>query len=234
MPPSIARRDTETSKCDTIALARKIWMESGAIAGTKAEAYLRARKITADLHEAPLRYHPALHYRESPGAPLQKLPALVAAVSNHEGEIMGIHRTFLDSARNAKADVASPRRSLGAILGHGVRIGVIEDFAIVGEGLETMLSLKSALPRAPIVAALSAGHLAAWSRPRGLRRLVIAADNDDPGGRAARQLSERMRKLKVEVSTIVPLRKDFNNELQSTTVEGMRDRVSRLVYLDRL
>jgi len=37
-------------KCDTIALARKIWAASQPIAGTNAEAYLRARNITAELN----------------------------------------------------------------------------------------------------------------------------------------------------------------------------------------
>ncbi|PPC92809.1 MAG: hypothetical protein CTY36_13260, partial [Methylocystis sp.] len=134
------------SECDTIALARKIWAASRPISGTKAEAYLRARNISADLSDAPLRYHPSLIYRESINSPSRKLPAHVAAVTDNSGEIKGIHRTFLDPARDAKANVASPRRSLGAILGNSVRFGVIDEFAIIGEGIETVLSLKSAFP----------------------------------------------------------------------------------------
>ena len=145
-------------------------MASRPIAGTPAEAYLRARKITADLNDAPLRYTPGLLHRDTPSSLSQRLPALVAAVTDNSGEITGIHRTFLNPARNAKANVASPRRSLGAILGNGARFGVIEDFAIIGAGIETVLSLKSALRQLPMVAALSAAHLAAWEFPAGLRR----------------------------------------------------------------
>ena len=43
------------------------------------------------------------------------------------GEITGVHRTFLDPTRKDKARVSSPRRSLGAILGHGVRFGRIDE-----------------------------------------------------------------------------------------------------------
>ena len=45
-----------------------------------------------------------------------------------------------------KRAFSSPRRSLGAILGNGVRFGKIDDVVIIGEGIETVLSLKSALP----------------------------------------------------------------------------------------
>ena len=51
-PRGAARRSDKTSdrsERDTVALARKIWAASKPIAGTPAEAYLRARKITADL-----------------------------------------------------------------------------------------------------------------------------------------------------------------------------------------
>ena len=229
-PPSGC--DERSSERDTIALARKIWAASQPVAGTPAEAYLRARKITAELHDAPLRFHPALIYRESRNSPPRKLPALVAAVTDNRGENRGIHRTFLDPDRNDKANVVSPRRSLGAILGNGVRFGVVDEFAIIGEGIETLLSLKSVAPHLPMVAALSAAHLAAWRPPSTLRRLVIAADNDEPGRNAARRLSERMSELRVEVNTIEPLDADFNSELRKTSRESLRDRVERLITAD--
>jgi hypothetical protein len=202
--PSSAQEERRSRERDTVALARKIWAGSQPIAGTRAEAYLRARKITADLHNAPLRYHPALLYRD-PSAPPRRLPALVAAVTDNGGEIRGIHRTFLDPASHDKANVVSPRRSLGAILGNGVRFGVIDDFVIIGEGIETVLSLKSAFPDTPMVAALSAAHLAAWRPPSNLRRLVVAADNDEPGRSAAYRLCVRMREWRIDTTAIIPL-----------------------------
>jgi len=216
------RFNKDPRECDTVALARKIWAASQPIIGTKAEAYLRARKITANLHDAPLRCHPALIYREHPNSSPRKLPALVAAVTNHDGEIMGIHRTFLDPDRNAKANVSSPRRSLGAILGNSVRFGTIDDFVIIGEGIETILSLKSAAPHLPMIAALSAAHLAAWRPPSNLRRLVIAADNDRAGRSAARKLAERAEAAGIDVEIIVPHSKDFNCDLRDSSPEYLR------------
>ena len=46
-----------------------------------------------------------------------------------------------------------------------VRFGVADDVLAAGEGIETMLSLRSVLPTMPMVAALSANHLAAIAVP---------------------------------------------------------------------
>ncbi len=228
VPPQ-GRSDERFSNCDTIAAARKIWAASRPVLGTPAKAYLRARKITADLDIASLRYHPALFYRERPGVTARKLPALVAAVTNLRGEIMGVHRTWLDPSRNDKARVAAPRRSLGAILGNGVWFGEISDVALVGEGIETVLSLNSALPHLPTVAALSASHLAAWEFPSSLRRLIIACDNDSAGRCGGRRLTERAEAAGVTVMTITSLRSDFNSDLRAMSAGTFRRRAKALL-----
>ncbi len=227
--PPARRNDERFSNRDTIASARKIWAASQPIFGTPAEAYLQARKITADLDPACLRYHPTLFYRERPGAPSCVMPALVAAVTNLRGEITGVHRTWLDTLRKDKARVYSPRRSLGAILGNGVHFGEIDGVVLLGEGIETVLSLKGALPFLPMVAALSAAHLAAWELPRGLRRLIIACDNDAAGRCAARRLGERAKVASVGTTTIVSLRSDFNTDLNNMSTEAFRKRLAALL-----
>ena len=80
-----------------------------------------------------------------------------------------------------------------------------------------------------MIAALSAAHLAAWRPPSNLRRLVIAADNDEPGRSAAYRLSERMREWRIDTTTIIPLSADFNSELRKNSLENMRNRVERLI-----
>jgi DNA primase len=111
-----------------------------------------------------------------------------------------------------------------------VRFGAIDDFAVIGEGIETVLSLNSSFPDIPMVAALSAAHLAAWRPPSNLRRLVIAADNDEPGRSAAQRLSAQMREHLIDATTIIPLGADFNRELRKTSRESMHDRVTRLIW----
>lgn len=223
------RQTSQSGERDYLALARKIWTESRPIAGTAAEDYLRARNISADFDDAPLRYHPALIYRESANSPKRKLPALVAAVTNHRGELTGVHRTFIDPTRNDKARVSSPRRSLGAILGNGVSFGKVDDVVLLGEGIETVLSIKSARPDIPMVAALSAGHLAAWDFPPELRRLIIARDNDEAGRRGAERLLERAEALGILTTTICSLRADFNSDLCATSDGALRNRLDALL-----
>ena len=198
---------------DATEAARRLWRRCRAIDGTHAEAYLHARGLARCRFPA-LRYHPALLYRDGGG--VRRLPALVAAVTAHDGDIVtGVHRTWLDPRRPAKANLPSPRRALGRIFGHAVRFGRPADGAslLVGEGIETVLSLVTAVPAITAAAALSAGSLGAFSPPAGTARLVIARDNDDEGERAAERLVRRCARAGVAATVIVPRGSDFNNDL---------------------
>ena len=62
-----------------------------------------------------------------------------------------------------------------------------------GEGIETVLSLRCVMPDMPMVAALSAAHLAAILFPVTLRRLYIVRDNDAAGEGAAASLIDRAK-----------------------------------------
>ena len=73
--------------------------------------------------------------------------------------------------------------------------------------------LKSLLPQMPMVAALSAAHLAALLLPQSLRRLYVAVDNDPAGREAATGLMERARKAEIEARLLVPLSDDWNSAL---------------------
>ena len=145
--------------------ARRLFRAGRPVPGTPAEAYLRARGITGRLDWPALRYHPSVYYRETEHAPLESWPALLAAVTDLDGNITGIQRTWLDPRRSDKAPLADPRRALGHLLGNGVRFGKAADILAAGEGVETMLALKSVLPSLPVIAGLSANHLAALDLP---------------------------------------------------------------------
>jgi hypothetical protein len=183
------------------------------VPGTPAEAYLRARGITAPLDWPALRYHPSVYYRAVEDAPLEQWPALLAAITV-------ILRTWLDRLRSAKAPIADPRRALGHLLGNGVRFGAPSDIIAAGEGVDTMLALKSVLPTLPMIAGLSANHLAALELPPALRRLYIARDNDAAGINAAERLRERAAGL--DVRELVPVHADFNLDLCRLGHESMR------------
>jgi hypothetical protein len=212
--------------------AHRLFRAARPVPGTPAEAYLRARGITASLDWPSLRYHPSVFYRADDNAELELWPALLAAVTDRNGTISGVQRTWLDRERPAKAPIADPRRALGYLLGNGVRFGQTTDIAAAGEGIETMLALKSVLPALPMIAGLSANHLAALDLPPALRRLYVARDNDAAGRRAAERLRERNRG--VEVRELVPVHADFNLDLCRLGAADLRARLAeQLVPADR-
>ncbi len=206
--------------------ARRLFAAGRPLPITPAEAYLRARGITGRLDWPALRYHPSIHYRATEDAPLQIWPALLAAVTDIDGNITGIQRTWLDPDRAAKAPLADPRRALGRLLGNGVRFGKAADILAAGEGVETMLALKSVLPSLPVIAGLSANHLAALDLPPALRRLYVARDNDAAGLRAVERLRERGIAAGIEIRELVPVYGDFNLDLCRLGLEGMRPRLA--------
>jgi hypothetical protein len=193
--------------------ARRLFRAGKPIAGTPAEAYLRARGITARLDWPSLRFHPALWYRAGHDAARESWPGLLAAVTDLDGHITGIHRTWLDRQHPAKAPIADPRRALGHLLGNGVRFGCATDVLAAGEGIETMLALKSVLPGLPMIAALSANHLAALDLAPTLVRLYVARDRDAAGRRAAQRLHARGREAGIDVRDLIPAGEDFNADL---------------------
>jgi hypothetical protein len=154
---------------------------------------------------------------------------MIAAVTGLDGSLHAVHRTWLDPLTIGKAPIATPRRAMGDLLGHAVRFGGCGDVMAVGEGIETVLSLRMALLTMPMLAALSATHLAALAFPASLRRIYIARDNDDAGIRAADQLSARASNLGIDAIVLVPRLGDFNDDLQAmpldTFCEGIRNQI---------
>src|SRR6185437_3214920 len=152
-------------------------------------------------------------------------PARWRRIANLAGADCGRHGPFRQHHRRPshlactrwqlQAPIADPRRAMGELLGNGVRLGAVKDVLAAGEGIETMLSLKSLLPQMPMVAALSAAHLAALLRPQLLRRLYVAVDNDPAGHRAATRLTIRARSADVESLLLMPHRDDWNTDLRT-------------------
>ena len=145
--------------------ARRLFAMARPITHTLAETYLRNRGITALGETGALRFHARCYYRPDQHEPTETWPAMIAAVTNLNGGITGAHRTWLDPCGRGKAPIDTPRRAMGDLLGHAVRFGVAHDVIAAGEGIETILSLRCVLPHMPMVAALSAAHLAATLFP---------------------------------------------------------------------
>ena len=224
--PAPAPGGGEGSVASRVARARRLWAACRPLAGTHAERYLRARAITR-LGFPALRFHPQLHYRDEAG--FRRFPALVAAVTEPGGYVTGVHRTWLDPHRPAKAPVAAPRKTMGRVYGLAVRFGRPAGGAslLVGEGLETVLSLLTAVPALAGAAALAAGSLGAFSPPPGVSRLLIARDGDPEGEAAAERLAVRCAEAGIDAAVLVPERGDFNDDLRALGAGELARRVGR-------
>ncbi|MGX5831961.1 DUF7146 domain-containing protein [Mesorhizobium sp. 43Arga] len=198
--------------------ARRLFAMSQPVPGTLAERYLAGRGILFSTHERALRFHPGCYYRDLVTGDTQTLPALIAAVTDLDGRITGVQRTWLDARGNGKAPIADQRRSLGHLLGNGIWLGLQPGTPVpimaAGEGLETMASLKVVMPALPVAAATSANHLAGMIFPLGCRRLYIAADADAAGRHGIERLSQRAGQAGILALALRPRLGDFNDDLR--------------------
>jgi hypothetical protein len=191
------------------------------IAGTVVETYLRERGIDDLRGIDSLRFHPRCYYRPDADALTETWPAMIAAVTDLQGHITGAHRTWLDPSGRDKAPVDTPRRAMGHLLGHAVRFGPTGDVMAAGEGIETMLSLRCVMPALPMVAALSAAHLAAILFPATLRRLYIVRDDDRAGDGAMKGLIGRAQVAGIEAIVLSPQCGDFNEDLRCLGISAL-------------
>lgn len=212
--------------------ARRLIGRSKPILGTIVEAYLRERGIAHLQGTETLRFHPRCYYRPDKHSPPETWPAMIAAVTDLNGQITGAHRTWLDPSGRGKAPIDTPRRAMGALLGNAVRLGIGDNVMAAGEGIETVLSLRSVLLDMPMLAALSAAHLAAVLFPTALRRLYIARDNDPAGDWACNTLITRARTVGIDAIVLSPQRSDFNDDLRNLGLEALRTAIRMQVAPD--
>ena len=195
--------------------ARKLFAAGGPVLGTLAAAYLHQRRIAR--FGPALRYHPRVYFRGANTGSNQPryAPALLAKITDNQGNITGCARTYLDPNTGRIADLSSPKRILGQLHGNAVRFWSASNPAqlIVGEGLENTLSVGTALPEFNLASCLTATHLGLFIPPSGVKRIWIARDNDVAGERAAQILAAQLGSSGIECRHLVPKLGDFNEDL---------------------
>jgi putative DNA primase/helicase len=205
-----------------IAFAQRIWRECREPKGTAVERYLHVRGFSGELPSreladgharlaipASLRFHPRLKHPTG-----LYLPAMVAAIENLEGQIVGIHRTFLKPDGTGKADVAPSKMILGCVKGCAVHLTAPAPELVLCEGIEDGLAILQATGRR-VWATLSCSILAEVHLPTFVIDVIIAADNDGPGLKAARDAVARFKREGKRVQIVLPGGglKDFNDRL---------------------
>ena len=208
--------------------ASRLFTSSRGLAGSPGETYLNSRGIELEPDFDALRFNPRIFHGSVGGKPVF-WPGIVAAVTDNMLDLTGVSRTFLRRDGLEKAPVDPPRRAKGDILGNGIRFGVAEDVMAAGEGIETTVSIRPAMPRLPLIAATSANHLSAIVFPPALRTLLVIRDNDHSGDAATDALFARGRAAGIAVVLVEPELDDLNTDLMKLGRNRLIHRVRQQV-----
>jgi putative DNA primase/helicase len=202
-----------------IEVALGIWREAREPRGTIVQDYLFGRGFTGEMPwkvertvdyqvrrrlrtglsiPASIRFHPSLKHPS--GA---YLPAMVAAIEDLDGSIVGIHRTFLKPDGTGKADVEPKKMALGRLKGCAVHLTAGGAEIVVCEGVETGLSILQATGQR-VWTALGTSNLGQVEMPGFVREIILAADHDEPGLRAARAAAESYKARGALVQIVSP------------------------------
>jgi phage/plasmid primase-like uncharacterized protein len=205
-----------------------ILQHAGPLKGTAAEAYLASRDLDAP-EGADLLAHADLTHWET----RQGCPALIGIVRSCDGEVIALHRTYLqvDPAqpdRVTKAPVSKPRMVLGKNGTGAVRLAPLGNNGVLAlcEGIETGLAIMKAFPRLAVWAALSTSGLEQVQLPAQAKRIIILADHDASGAglRAAETAARRLRAEGRETAIALPPQcgDDFNDMLMRDGADAVR------------
>lgn len=204
---------------DAINFVLKIWNECQTAYNSLVCEYLVSRGYTNQIPDS-IRYHPKL-YHSPTKAYYSAMVALITKSSDdsaNANEIIGIHRTYLSLVKGkiTKAPVLPDKMILGRAKGGAIQLVPGGRRLVITEGIETALSIMQATSL-PIWAALSASNMQniIVPSPDLTEEVIIAADNDEAGTRAAETLAARLLNEGYKVKVTMPPYKgsDFNDLL---------------------
>ncbi len=216
------KRDDQTEKQTSERKARRAAaLFSGAahiLANDPAGRYLARRHLPHLRTSAALRFRGDCYHPEG-----GRYSALVALVQNAAGQGVAAHRSYLTSDGH-KAAAEPPKASLGPVWGGAIRIDPVAPELVIGEGIETAASAGMLLGL-PAWAAIFAGNMEKGLQlPPEVRSVVIAADRDAAGTRAAMGAASRWRAegRRVRIAWPDEMGADFNDIL-CRRMEAHRD-----------
>jgi putative DNA primase/helicase len=148
-----------------------------------------------------VRFHPALIHSDG-----GKHPAMLALMRYPDGTPASIHRTYLTEGGN-KAAVSEVKKIMAGkpVKTASVRLKRAGICLGIAEGIETALAASIRFG-VPFWAATNAVLLDHWVPPEGVKRILIAGDNDESytGQAAAFSLARRLDRDGYEVEVSIP------------------------------
>lgn len=136
---------------------------------------------------------------EHPAAPLtvyrsggRVCRAMMAHIQSSDGGTAAVELTYLSPNGRKATGLRVPRKTVGTVpSGSAVRLSPAAAAMVVAEGVVTTLSAMARFGL-PGWALLSAGNLARWRPPAGVRRVLIAGDRGAAGEDAAHALQDTL------------------------------------------
>jgi DNA primase len=164
----------------------EIWANAKPIRHTHAETYLRRRNLLDSEHRAVVAWN---HLRFHPSCQMGthgRFPALIVAINDPTGELVAVQRIAV-TPEGTKAALAKPKIALGPIKGGAARLADwrTTDTLALTEGVEDALAFML-LTGTPTWAACGGGMIQSMVLPKAIANVVIVADADEAGMKAAR------------------------------------------------
>ncbi len=136
---------------------------------------------------------------------------MIARIVNLEGQLVGLHHTYLSKKHAGKAEVQPSRKIFSGIEASGYSGGAVQlsphigDTLAIAEGIETALAVQQMLG-CPVWSCLSTGGMRKIQLPPTLKELVIACDHDAKGyGKdAACALIARVKRPGLKIHILKP------------------------------
>jgi len=211
---AVVRDDAE--RAAKIQDAKLLWSRAVPCAGTAAEVYARHRGIVSPL---PRSFRFALTHvwkDYGTGETGPNMPAMVGAVQDVRGDVVGVQCIFLKPDGSGKAAMRGPKRSLGQIAGGALRLGPATSHIIIVEGPEDGLTVAQDVPACSVWVACGTSMMPQMALPDIVTTVTIAGDNNPPGRAAVEATGALLLAKGIDVRTMFPSPgyADFNDELR--------------------
>jgi len=171
--------------------------------GDQASQYLESRGI----YKIPqtLLFHPKLYDVETK----KNYAGMVAPLTSIEGEIVRLHRTFLENG--TKADIDSPRKKTASIepdkKGEAIRLYEVTGNRLgIAEGIETAIAAHELYPNVPVWSVMDTAGMKNFIPPPTIEHVAIFGDNDKnyAGHAAAYELAHKLSLRGIKVDVLFP------------------------------
>ena len=177
--------------------------------------YLQKRGLSEATKNLPdtIRCLSGAEYKTK-GETVYKGECLIGAMTFPSSELAGIIRVFIDPEGTKAVIMGSdgkqinPKpmaKSQSSLIGSAVRMIGQGNIEHVGEGIETMLAIKSVLPE-PVAACGTAAVLSGFEPSKDTKAVIVWCDKDKSmtGQKAAAKLVERLREKNIPAAMVSP------------------------------